>query len=79
VCHVAMHVLFSHNFRKKARERRAARASACVIGSRLGREIIQESVRMYLVCARTAGPIPGGNGLTFVRTWVSVGERVFGI
>jgi hypothetical protein len=28
------HVSFSHNSRQKARERRAARASACVIGSR---------------------------------------------
>jgi hypothetical protein len=56
--------VFPHNFRPKARERRAARASACVIESRLGRKIIPESVRMYLVYGRTAGRIPGGNGWT---------------
>jgi hypothetical protein len=73
------HVSFSHKFRQKARERRAACASACVIESRLGRKIIPESVRMYLVYGRTAGPIPGGTGWTFVRECVSAGARVCGI
>jgi hypothetical protein len=46
--------IFSYNFRPKVRERRAARASACVIRSRSGRKIIPENVRTYLVYGQLA-------------------------